>query len=151
MMRLLYVLLLILAAAGGAAGTYYFIGKSESANAAVAPPPPPVPQIQPIFVDLPPMSLPVLGNDKVEQMIAFTVSIEVESMDAASFVKAQRPMIADAILQDLYGAIDKGRMMRGKVVDAELLKAELVKTTTRVIGNNLVKQILLQRLSQRTL
>jgi hypothetical protein len=106
---------------------------------------------QPIFVDLPPMALPVLEADRVQQMIAFSISIEVTSMDAASSVKALRPAISDAILQDLYGALDRSRLLKGRLVDAEVLKAELSKSVTRIAGADMVKSVLVQKLTQRAL
>src|SRR4051812_15343141 len=106
MKRLLYIIFLLIGAGAGAGGMWFFGLRSESASA--MPAPMKLAQVeQPIFVDLPPMALPVLESDRVQQMIAFSISIEVSSMDAASSVKALRPAISDAILQDLYGALDR--------------------------------------------
>jgi flagellar basal body-associated protein FliL len=148
MKRLLYIIVLLIGAGAGAGGMWFFGLRSESASAAPAPMKL-APVEQPIFVDLPPMALPVLEADRVQQMIAFTIAIEVTSMDAASSVKSLRPAIADAILQDLYGALDRNRLLKGRMVDAEVLKAELSKSVTRIAGADLVKNVLVQKLTQR--
>ncbi|MDB5365186.1 MAG: fliL [Rhodospirillales bacterium] len=150
MKRLLYIIVLLIGAGAGAGGMWFFGLRSESASAAPAPMKL-APVEQPIFVDLPPMALPILEGDRVQQMIAFTIAIEVTSMDAASSVKSLRPAISDAILQDLYGALDRNRLFKGRMVDAELLKAELSKSITRIAGADLVKSVLVQKLSQRAL
>jgi flagellar basal body-associated protein FliL len=150
MKRLLYIIILLIGAGAGAGGMWFFGLRSESASAAPAPMKL-APVEQPIFVDLPPMALPVLESDRVQQMIAFSISIEVTSMDAASNVKSLRPAISDAILQDLYGALDRSRLLKGKLVDAEVLKNELSKSVTRIAGADQVKSVLVQKLSQRAL
>jgi flagellar basal body-associated protein FliL len=150
MKRLLYIIFLLIGAGAGAGGMWFFGLRSESASA--APAPLKLAQVeQPIFVDLPPMALPVIESDRVQQMIAFSIAIEVPSIDAASAVKALRPAISDAILQDLYGALDRSRLLKGRMVDAEVLKAELSKSVTRIAGADLVKNVLVQKLSQRAL
>ncbi|GIL38624.1 hypothetical protein [Roseiterribacter gracilis] len=150
MKRLLYIIVLLIGAGAGAGGMFFFGLRSESASA--MPAPMKLAQVeQPIFVDLPPMALPVLESDRVQQMIAFSIAIEVPSIDAASTVKALRPAISDAILQDLYGALDRSRLLKGRMVDAEVLKTELSKSVTRIAGADLVKSVLVQKLSQRAL
>lgn len=151
MKRLIYIIVLLIGAGAGAAGMFFFGLKSESASAAPAPLKLAPLQDNPIFVDLPPMALPVLESDRVQQMIAFSISIEVPTMDAASAVKGLRPAISDAILQDLYGALDRSRLLKGRTVDAEVLKAELSKSVTRIAGADQVKNVLIQKLSQRAL
>jgi flagellar basal body-associated protein FliL len=150
MKRLLYLVVLLIGAAAGAGGMWFFGFRSETASAAPAPMKL-APVEQPIFVELPPMALPILEADRVQQMIAFTIAIEVPSIDAASAVKALRPAISDAILQDLYGALDRNRLLKGRVVDAEQLKVELAKSVTRVAGADQVKGVLVQKLAQRAL
>jgi flagellar basal body-associated protein FliL len=150
MKRLLYVLILLIGAGAGAGGMWFFGLRSETASAAPAPMKL-APVEQPIFVELPPMALPILEADRVQQMIAFSIAIEVPTIDAASTVKSLRPAISDAILQDLYGALDRNRLLKGRVVDAEQLKIELAKSVTRIAGADQVKGVLVQKLSQRSL
>ena len=103
----------------------------------------------PIYVDLAPLVLPVIDGDKVQQVLQFTVTMQVADEKAADHIRAEKPRLTDAFIQDLYGALDRRRVLDGKVLDIERLKDELKRVSLGVLGQNGVQDILIQRVSQR--
>ena len=103
----------------------------------------------PIYVDMAPMVLPVIDGDRVQQVLQFTVTIEVPDEKAADHIRAVKPRLTDAYIQDLYGALDRRRVLDGKVLDIERLKDELKKVSVAVLGDKGFGEILIQRVSQR--
>lgn len=64
----------------------------------------------------------------------------------------QEPKLADAYLQELYGALGNGRaFMKGKVVDVGALKDMLSRITARVLGEEKIHDVLLQVVQQHQL
>lgn len=103
----------------------------------------------PIYVDLAPMVLPVIDGDRIQQVLQFTVTMQVADEKAAEHIRAEKPRLTDAFIQDLYGALDRRRVLDGKVLDIERLKDELKRVSLGVLGDNGVQDILIQRVSQR--
>lgn len=102
----------------------------------------------PIFVDLAPMVLPVIDGDRIRQVLQFTVTLQVPDEKAADHVRAIRPVLTDAYIQDLYGALDRRRVLDGKIVDVARLRDELAKVSASVLGEKGFKSVLIQRVSQ---
>jgi flagellar protein FliL len=103
----------------------------------------------PIYVDLAPMVLPVIDGDRVQQVLQFTITVQVADQKSADHIRSVGPRLTDAYIQDLYGALDRHRVLDGKVVDVERLRDELTKVSTGILGENAFQEILIQRISQR--
>ena len=106
-------------------------------------------QAEPVYVELVPMALPVLDGDRIQQVLQFTVTVEVENEKAAQHIVESKPRLADAFIQNLYGALDQRRLMDGKVLDVARLKDELARISTGVLGENAFRAILIQKVTQR--
>ncbi len=103
------------------------------------------------FVYLKPVMLPVMApNGIVDQFISITVTLEFDDAATADKERALVPRIVDAYLQDLYGAVDDHKVMKGGVLDPMALKAELEASNSRVLGGIPCK-VLLQNIGQRQL
>ena len=103
----------------------------------------------PIYVDLSPMVLPVIDGDHIQQVLQFTVTLQVADEKAAEHIRAVKPRLTDAYIQDLYGALDRRRVMDGKILDIERLKDELRRVSAGVLGDKGFEEVLIQRVSQR--
>lgn len=103
----------------------------------------------PVYVQVGPMIVPVLGAKKVEQNIMVTVSLEVDDDTVKEQVRNQSPRLIDAYVQALYGGIDKGQVVDGQVINIPALKTKLQETTDKVLGPGVVHDVLIQSVSQR--
>ena len=80
-------------------------------------PPPPAPAGPPVFVNIGPLTVPVLGAERIDQFVTLMVALELSDMITAESVRAQAPRLTDAFLTTIYGAIASGKVMSGGVLD----------------------------------
>jgi flagellar protein FliL len=103
------------------------------------------------YVDLHPLFVPVINEKGLVQQVSLSVSLECP-MGKRDSVNVFKPRLMDAYLRELYGALGSGRaMMRGNIVDVEQLKARLEAVTERVVGPDLVSDVLLQSVQQHAM
>jgi hypothetical protein len=131
----------------GGGGTWYFLQTPSASAATVAVPPAP----DPVFVDLAPLVLPVIAGNNIEQLVQITITIEVSDEGKAARVRFAKPRLADAYLQDLYGALDQRMVLDGNMLDLSRLRDALTRASIGVLGENSFSKILIQRVSQRSL
>lgn len=103
----------------------------------------------PVYVQVGPMIVPVLGAKTVEQNIMVTVSLEVDDEPTRDKVRNENPRLVDAYVQALYGGIDKGQVIDGQVLNIPALKTKLQEATDKVLGPGIVHDVLIQSVSQR--
>lgn len=109
------------------------------------------PAVQPDFeyMELKPLVLPVITEHGVTQQVSLIVSLEVPFGKKAE-VEIYEPRLADAYLQDLYGALGAGRAMTANnMIDVQAVKDRLTKVTYKVLKEEQVHDVLLQVLQQR--
>ena len=142
--------ILLLAAAGGGyfAYTKFFAAKEEPAEVKKPKPPPGPP---PSYVRLPPIAVPVVGADRVEQLITFVIVLRVRDVNTSDSVSGRTPRIVDTFMTTLYGAIDEGEILNGSVVDITRVKAKLQAVSDQLFGPDVVKEVLVQTVLQRRL
>lgn len=106
----------------------------------------PLPEFE--YVQMNPITLPVLGNNGVSQQISIIVSLEVK-YGTTTDVKTFEPKLTDAYIQDLYGILGTGRgIAAGGTVDVQMLKDRLTQITQKVAGADKVHDVLLQVVHQ---
>lgn len=105
----------------------------------------------PHYVKVMPMMLPVIGDDGPEQLVTLIITLEVDKQDDVDLVKKNMPRLTDAYMQKLYGALDKRMVTRGTLIDVELVKKRLDAPTKKILGPDVVKDILVQSIAQRHL
>jgi flagellar FliL protein len=110
---------------------------------------PPVPADAPVYVELAPLVLPVIDGDRIQQLLQFTITVEAADEKAAGRIRDVQPRLTDAYIQDLYGALERRRLLDGKILDVARLRDELTRISTGVLGENAFRAILIQRVSQR--
>lgn len=105
----------------------------------------------PFFVNIGPLMLPVLGDNKVQQLLTLVVALEVDDEQTATAIKAKTPKLTDAYLQVLYGAIGRGKVMKNNVIDVAQVKSRLNGASIKVLGPGVVRSVLVQAVAQRQL
>lgn len=104
----------------------------------------------PIYVEIAPFIVPVLGASGPEELVSMIITLELApGEDREAYVKQRLPRLNDAYVQTLYGALDRRTVKRGGLVDVTLVKEKLIKATDRVLGEGYVKDVLVQAVAQR--
>ena len=150
---LLVVGLILLVAAGGGgyyAYTKYIAPPPEDAEAAKAKAKPP-PEPPPVYVRMAPLEVPVVGADRVEQLITIVVVLQVRDQAAQGEVSSRMPRVFDTFLTSLYGAIDEGHLLKGSIVNIAAIKKKLLEVSAQLLGKGTVKEVMVQTVLQRRL
>lgn len=122
-------------------------GKSSTSKEAAVDPDAPPPEFE--YVQLDPLNLPIITSKGLTQQVSLLVSLEITYGDKNAVIR-YKPRLADAYLQDLYGALGTGvGLMRGNVIDVPQIKERLTSVTNKVLGPDLkVRDVLLQVVQQ---
>jgi len=105
----------------------------------------------PIYVHLQPMILPVITKNGAEQLVTIIIDLQVKNLDVADKLHANMPRVNDAVLQGLYGGLGEGSLRDGHLVSVMRIKDKIAKSIDKVIGPDLVTDVLIQAISQRML
>lgn len=148
----LIVIALAVLAAGGAGGYFYFGNKAVAASghdphASAGHDAPGEEHLQ--FVELDPLILPIIDQNGAHEIVSLVVAIEVHDSDGAARVTHLAPRLNDAYIQDLYGMLSHHAMREGGVVAVGSIKKRLNELTTRVLGEGVANDVLLQVVQQR--
>lgn len=100
------------------------------------------------FVELAPLILPVINNYGVTQMVSLVVAVEVDSQEKADKVTKYSPRLTDAYLSELYGTFSQ-KSPEGGVLPINFVKKRLNATSTKVLGEHVVSDVLVQVLQSR--
>ncbi len=151
-MKKFLILLAVLLVCGGSIGAYFYFGNSAVAS---------IPEGQTgemagvqshenlHYVELSPLLLPIVDHNGVSQVVSFVVSLEVNSEESKLMVEKLSPRLTDAYIHDLYGVLNYKAALEGGVVQVSEVKRRLNIITTKVIGENVINDVLLQVVSQR--
>lgn len=103
------------------------------------------------YHEMKPFVLPIITDKGLTQQVTIVVSLEVP-YDHKEEVATMEPKLTDAYLQELYGALGNGEaFMIGKVLNVAAVKEKIAKTTTRVLGEEKIHDVLLQVVQQQPL
>lgn len=104
------------------------------------------------YIELKPITLPVITSKGLTQQVSIVVELEVKWGDKDE-IEPFEPRLVDAYLQDMYGVLGQGHaLMKGDVVDIDMIKKRLTDVTAKVVGpKHEVHAVLLQALQQRPL
>lgn len=152
-------LIAIVLLGGGATGAYFFLNKpaeaaggpmdeaaraaheAKTAEAAAAMPA--------VYVPLDVLVLPVIDERGITQNISLVISLEVTDQEAASAVQNLIPRLKDAYIQDMYGVLSRKSIMENGVLQIAPIKDRLNRVSVRVLGQDKVKDVLLQVVQQK--
>jgi flagellar FliL protein len=151
MKKIIILVLALLVLVGAGAGAYFmFLAKPADAEHAEAKEPAKKAHTgPPSYATIGPMIVPVMGQTKATQNIIITVSLEVDDDTVRDEVRAKSPRLIDAYVQALYGSLDKGQVIDGQILNIPAIKDELKQVTDKVVGPDVVRDVLIQSVSQR--
>ena len=101
------------------------------------------------YIKMDPLLLPIIDDDGVQQVVSMVVTIEVDGISNADKVKAMRPRLADAYIQNMYGILNKHAALKGGIIQVAMLKERLNKVTSDVVGDDMGAEVLIQVVQQR--
>lgn len=101
------------------------------------------------FVKLDPLILPIIDEDGVQQVVNLVVTLEVDSLSDADKVKAMRPRLTDAYIEDMYGILHKHAALKGGIIQISMIKKRLNDITSHIMGDEIHANVLLQHVQQR--
>jgi flagellar FliL protein len=154
MKKLVIALVGLLLLGGGGFGAYTFFNKPAEATetkevAKAAEDAKEGEAAAPTFVELKPLVLPLLDQNGVSQIISIVVSIETDSPEKAAQIELMKPRLTDAYIQGMYGVLGSKAVMDGGVLQVGYIKSRLNTITSKVMGQDKVKDVLLQVVQQR--
>jgi flagellar FliL protein len=161
MKKLLLGLLALLILGGGGAGAYFYFQKPAEAAVGDAEEHQAAKEAEKDdghggkeggdFVELSPLVLPIIDDTGVTQVVSIVVVIEAASANAANDIRKFEPRLNDAYIQEMYGILNKHAALQGGVVRVDMLKERLNAISQRVLGTEMVNDVLLQVIQQRPL
>lgn len=101
------------------------------------------------FVELDPLILPIIDEDGVNQVVSMVIAIEVADSYSANKVTSLSPRLKDAFIQDMYGVLNKHAALKGGVIQVNMIKKRLNKISNKVLGDDVVQDVLLQVVQQK--
>lgn len=102
------------------------------------------------FVQLDPLILPIVDKSGLSQVVSIVVALEVKDKYDAELVTSMQPKIKDAFIQEMYGVIhNPAGLHDGQVVKVGILKKRLGRIGQKVLGEDVVQDVLLQVVQQR--
>ncbi len=101
------------------------------------------------YVELDPLMLPIVDAGGISQTISLVIVLEVGSSEDADKVRNVEPRLKDAYIQDMYGVLNKHAALKNGVLQVGMLKSRLNKISTKVLGDDVVSDVLLQVVQQR--
>lgn len=157
MKSLVFAAMALIILGGCGAGAYYYFGKpaeaSVSHNESVS-------DLRDAhkddhenlqFVELDPLFLPVVDDSGASQMISLIIAIEVSDSKYAEEIEKIAPRLKDAFIQDLYGAMNSGNVLKDGIIQVPAIKGRLSKVSNRILGSQNHHEVLIQVIQQRPL
>lgn len=143
-MRLLLLLLVVLLIGGGGFSGYWFGIKGE-----------PIPGFDDAdtqtaseaekartdgrgseFVEMKPLSLPIMQEGRVTELRTLVISLEVAGTKGMQSVSSSRPQLRDAMLEELHGLYSL-RFVRDHEDEMQIVRTRLLKRGKAILGDEL--------------
>lgn len=149
-MKIVIIIVVVLVLAGGGGAGAYFMGFLDSLLG--------VEEVagekageetidEAMYVQLDPISSPVIANGRVEGQVILTISIQVADTAARNDVARGTPRIRDAILQSLYGH-PLVRHSEDGTIDIRRTKGRLKAQLVELLGAERVIDVLIVKALQ---
>ena len=134
---ILLVLLVLLGGGGFAAWTYGMpIYEQMQAEKAAQKP-------EPLYVDLTPLVVPVIENNRVTHHLTLAISVEVAGQSGDARLREAMPRIIDAFTTELHGLMSLEFIRQGGV-ELPVVKQRLLLAGERELGPEVVTDVLIK-------
>lgn len=148
----------ILVLGGGAGGAYFYFNQQaeasigeEGAHVAAKEVKKDSKPAHLAFVEMDPLILPIIDAQGINQLVSLVIVLQVHDEKQKAEVTAQIYRIKDAYIQDMYGSLNKNVAIKDGVLQVDILKQRLSAASNRVLGDDVVSDVLLQVVQQRQL
>ncbi len=101
------------------------------------------------YVELDPLILPIIDEYGLNQVVSLVVSLEILDPTMVEKVEKMQPRLKDAFIQDMYGVLNRQAALKDGVVQVAKIKARLNKISKKVMGDDVIHDVLLQVVQQR--
>ena len=101
-----------------------------------------------VFVDMRPITLPVIERDRVTRQVGILLTIELAEGHLKQEATEKDRELTDAFITELY-RVYGARAGANRVVDEKLLKTRLLATADRVLGRGVVQAVLIRQLVEQ--
>jgi flagellar basal body-associated protein FliL len=138
-------LAVILLLAGGSVGVMKWMQLGFFAPEEVAGEEAPAPRrsAQPRFVDIDPINVAIIQNNRPQSVIQIAVKLEVANEKDANAIQKQMIRLTNALVTDLHDFLP--RLLREvDYIELDLLKDRMQYVADKTLGKGLVKQVLIQ-------
>ncbi len=109
------------------------------------------PEGLPPSVRIKPLLLPVVSpRGDVEKYTQIEVTLEVADAIKLGEVQLAIPRLHDAILTELYLAIDAGWIVRGNIANAPALRKQLADASGKLVGANVISRVLITPVARQS-
>ncbi len=105
----------------------------------------------PIYVRIAPMTLPIINDNGVEQIVSVIVTVQVKDLDSANVLHKNMPRATDSLLRHLYGGLDEGSVRKGKLVNIPKIKKKAVEAIAEIVERKNIVDVLVEGVAQRML
>lgn len=143
----IFLTLILVLAGGGVAGWWFMLREAPAETAEDAPR-----QEQgagPMFVDVDPMTVPVIRDGRVVQHMSFVVVLQVESEEELRVVYKSMRRLTDAYIHELHVLLSRRFVWQdGDIVP--VVRKRLMVASARVVGQDVVQEILVKGIQSRT-
>ena len=140
------VLILFLGAAGGA-GWWFMLREKPAETAEETPSQDEA--ARPIFVDVDPMTVPVIRDGRVAQHMSFVVVLQVDGEEELRVVYKSMRRLTDAYIKELHVLLSRRFVWQDDDI-VPLVRKRLMAASARVVGREVVDEVLVKGIQSRT-
>lgn len=143
MAKKLFLVGLVLLLLGGAAAAYWILLPQEEASVAAAKPPTPGE-----FVILEPITMPVLRAGTVRKVVTFGITLELDPDHGRADLVRSMPRLRDALIMELQTLLSID-WPNGAVIDADYARRRMVERCHRLLGAEIIANLLFRDIFER--
>jgi hypothetical protein len=99
----------------------------------------------PSYVRFPPIFIPIIQGEQVTRQIGVTLMLELKEGEEKQPVEEKRLRLTDAFMRDLYVFFQQRSGMKSNDIDEMYLKDRLLKVADNVIGDQMIREVLIQQ------
>lgn len=107
-----------------------------------------VPDEPPVAIDMDPLNIPILADDKLAATVMLKLKIEVVGTENHDKVSKLLPRITDALFKDLYVFIPRVIRQHNKL-NASILTERIRMTSEKVMGPNVIHNVIIDEVAER--
>jgi len=143
------VLILLLGAAGGA-GWWFMLREQPAATAEEAEEAPPDDRAAgPKFIDVAPVTVPVIRDGRVVQHMSFVIALQVDGEEQLRAVYNSMRRLTDAYIKELHVLLSRRFVWQNDDI-VPLVRKRLLAASAQVVGREVVAEVLIKGIQSRT-